>query len=58
MANILLDQVRAVIWEALEAVPNHFIENLVSSWWDTCRAVIDTDKSYKVLNLIEILIAP
>lgn len=43
VANMPLDRLRAVIWEAWEAVPTNFIENLVNSWWNRCRAVIDAE---------------
>lgn len=38
-----LDRLKAVIWEAWEAVSNDFIEDLVNSWWIRCRAVIDAE---------------
>ena len=43
VANMPLDRLKAVIWEAWEAVPNDLIENLVNSWWDRCREVIHAE---------------
>ena len=43
VANMPLDRLKAVIWEAWEAVPNDFIEDLVNSWWNRCRVVIDAE---------------
>jgi len=39
--RIPLERLRAIIWEAWEAVPDSFIENLLNSWWRRCQAVID-----------------
>jgi len=40
-SRIPLDRLREIIWEAWLAVPDTFIQKLVDSWWDRCRAVID-----------------
>ena len=39
--KISLEELRRIIWEAWEAVPESFIESLVDSWWRRCQAVID-----------------
>ena len=40
VSRISLDQLRQIIWEAWEAVPESYIESLMESWWDRCKAVI------------------
>jgi transposase len=42
VAKVPLEQLKAIIWEAWNAVPDSFIETLFSSWWRRCQAVIDT----------------
>jgi hypothetical protein len=39
-ARIPIPQLRNIIWEAWEAVPNEYIEPLFNSWWRQCQAVI------------------
>ena len=39
-SKIPLEQLRLIIQEAWDAVPNSFIENLYGSWWRRCEAVI------------------
>ena len=41
VAKIPLPQLKVVIWEAWNAVPDSFIEKLFDSWWRRCQAVID-----------------
>src|SRR5258705_2849531 len=41
--SIPLDQLRRIIWAAWEAVPEAFIESLLDSWWDRCKAVIEAN---------------
>jgi len=40
-SRISFEELRRIIWEAWEAVPESFIEELVDSWWKRCQAVID-----------------
>lgn len=40
-AKIPLPELRRIIWQAWEAVPEEFIEKLYDSWWRRCQAVID-----------------
>ena len=40
-AKIPLPQLRRIIWEAWNAVPNDYIESLYNSWWKRCQVVID-----------------
>ena len=42
-SQISLDQLRQIIWEAWEAVPESYIEYLMEGWWTRCQAVIDAD---------------
>lgn len=39
VANMPLNRLKTVIWEAWKATPNDPIENLVNSWWDRYMAV-------------------
>jgi len=39
--KVPLEDLRAIILEAWEAVPDDYIQSLVDSWWDRCRAVIE-----------------
>lgn len=41
VAKVPLEQLKAIIWEAWNAVPDSFIETLFFSWWRRCQAVID-----------------
>jgi hypothetical protein len=41
VSKIPLDQLRQIIWEVWQAVPDSFIEKLIDSWWDRCQAVIN-----------------
>ena len=43
VSNVSLDELRRIIWAAWEAVPDSYIESLVDSWWDRCRAVIQAN---------------
>ena len=38
--RIPLPQLKTVIWEAWEAVPDSYIQSLYDSWWRRCQAVI------------------
>lgn len=40
-ASISFEELRRIVWEAWEAVPESFIEDLVNSWWRRCQVVID-----------------
>ena|SRR5215469_18919240 len=40
-SKIPIPELRRIIWEAWEAVPDEFIETLYNSWWRRCQAVID-----------------
>ena len=40
--SINLDNLRQIVEEAWDAVPDEFIKNLYESWWDRCDAVIRT----------------
>jgi DDE superfamily endonuclease len=40
-AKVTLEELRRIIWEAWEAVPQAYIESLYNSWWKRCQAVID-----------------
>ena len=39
--RIPLSQLKRIIWEAWEAVPDSYIQSLYDSWWRRCQAVID-----------------
>jgi hypothetical protein len=39
--KVSLEQLRRIIWEAWEAVPNDFIDSLYKLWKRRCQAVID-----------------
>lgn len=41
VAKVPLDQLKAIIWEAWNAVPDSYIDSLYQSWWRRCQAVID-----------------
>ena len=43
VAKIPLPQLKAIIWEAWNAVPDDFIKTLFDSWWRRCQAVIDAE---------------
>ena len=38
--KVLLEQLRGIIIEAWNAVPDSYIESLFDSWWERCEAVI------------------
>jgi DDE superfamily endonuclease len=40
-AKVPKERLRAIIWEAWEAVPDSYIQTLFNSWWSRCQAVID-----------------
>jgi hypothetical protein len=42
-SKISLLQLRQIIWEAWQAVPESYIEALTESWWDRCKAVIEAN---------------
>ena len=39
-SKVPLEQLRRIIREAWDAVPNEYIDTLYESWWNRCRAVI------------------
>lgn len=39
--KIPLPQLRSIIWEAWNAIPDSYIEGLTNSWWSRCQAIID-----------------
>lgn len=41
--RIPLDQLKRIVWEAWNAVPDSFIQTLYDSWWARCQAVIDAN---------------
>jgi hypothetical protein len=36
-------ELRAIIWEAWNAVPDDYIQSLYNSWWKRCQAIIDAN---------------
>ena len=42
-AKVPKEQLKRIIWEAWEAVPNDYINTLYESWWRRCQAVIDAN---------------
>jgi len=42
-SKIPFEELRAIIQEAWDAVPNDFIEKLFESWYERCQAVIDAE---------------
>ena len=40
-SKIPLEELRAIVWEAWNAVPESYIEGLYDSWYERCQAVID-----------------
>ena len=42
-SKLPLGQLKQIILEAWNAVPDSFIESLYNSWWDRCRAVIEAN---------------
>jgi hypothetical protein len=42
-SKFILAQLRQIILEAWDAVPDSFIENLYNSWWERCQAVINAN---------------
>ena len=41
--TIPLSELKRIIWEAWEAVPDSYIQSLYDSWWRRCQAVIDAN---------------
>ena len=41
--RIPLPELKRIIWEAWEAVPDSYIQSLYDSWWRRCQAVIDAN---------------
>jgi hypothetical protein len=39
LAKIHLDQLRRIIQDAWDAVPDEYIQGLYDSWWRRCEAV-------------------
>ena len=40
---ISITELRAIIWEAWNAVPDDYIQYLYNSWWKRCQAIIDAN---------------
>jgi transposase len=40
-SKVSLEELRRIIWEAWDAVPDSYIQTLFNSWWRRCQAVID-----------------
>jgi hypothetical protein len=51
-SKILLPDLRRIIQEAWDAVPNEFIDSLYQSWWRRCQAVIDAKGGRPNISLI------
>jgi hypothetical protein len=43
VAKVPLQELRRIILEAWDAVPDDYIQSLYNSWWDRCQAVIDAN---------------
>jgi DDE superfamily endonuclease len=43
VAKVPLQELRRIILEAWNAVPDDYIQNLYNCWWDRCQAVIDAN---------------
>ena len=43
VAKVPLQELRRIILEAWDAVPEDYIQSLYNSWWDRCQAVIDAN---------------
>lgn len=41
--KLSLQQLREILWDAWEAVPESYIQSLYDSWWRRCQAVIDAN---------------
>ena len=43
VAKVPLQELRRIILEAWDAVPEDYIQSLYNSWWKRCQAVIDAN---------------
>jgi hypothetical protein len=41
--RISFAELRMIIWEAWNAVPDDYIQTLYNSWWKRCQAIIDAN---------------
>jgi hypothetical protein len=41
--RISFEELRTIIWEAWNAVPDDYIQSLYNSWWKRCQAIIDAN---------------
>jgi hypothetical protein len=41
--RISFTELRMIIWEAWNAVPDDYIQSLYNSWWKRCQAIIDAN---------------
>jgi hypothetical protein len=41
--KISFTELRIIIWEAWNAVPDDYIQSLYNSWWKRCQAIIDAN---------------